>query len=267
MKVDTNNHSFAVLAYKESQYLELCIKSLLDQTAKENIYISTSTPSVFIDKMASKYGVPVYINHSGGSIGNDWNFALSKATTQYVTLAHQDDLYFCNYAKEVMKVTQKKDDAIIIFCDYFEQIDDKYVTNNVLLFVKRFLLLPFYVNRSGIKVALIKRLLLCLGSPICCPSVTYNKAVIKNFSFDNTFKINLDWDAWIRLSKMNGRFVFIPKKLMAHRIHLEAETTSGIKNDTRKNEDLLLFKRLWGKAIGRLISFFYSISYKLNSKV
>ena len=41
-------HTFVVLAYKESNYLEDCIKSVLNQKYKSNVVIATSTPNKFI---------------------------------------------------------------------------------------------------------------------------------------------------------------------------------------------------------------------------
>ena len=43
-EVKMNDHTFAICAYKESPYLEECIKSLKNQTIKSNILIATSTP-------------------------------------------------------------------------------------------------------------------------------------------------------------------------------------------------------------------------------
>ena len=41
-------HTFVVLAYKESIYLETCIKSVLNQKYKSDVVIATSTPNDFI---------------------------------------------------------------------------------------------------------------------------------------------------------------------------------------------------------------------------
>ena len=41
-------HTYVVLAYKESSYLEECIKSVLNQKYKSNVVIATSTPNKFI---------------------------------------------------------------------------------------------------------------------------------------------------------------------------------------------------------------------------
>lgn len=262
---DTNKHSFAVLAYKESKYLEPCIQSLLKQTSPDCVYISTSTPSAFIGNIANKYGITVHVNPRGGSIANDWSFALDRAKTRYVTLAHQDDIYFNEYSEKMVAHAENAKDAVIIFCDYAEIITGKHKHQTLLLYVKRVLLLPFYMNAGMVRSTFLKRLMLAFGSPICCPSVTYNKSLINGFYFDGNFKMNLDWDAWIRLSKLKGSFIYIPETLMAHRIHAEAQTTVGIKSNQRQKEDLIMFRRLWGNFIAKNISLFYSLSHKINS--
>ena len=46
------NHTFAICAYKESAYLEKCIKSLKNQTIKSNIILVTSTPNDFLEEIS-----------------------------------------------------------------------------------------------------------------------------------------------------------------------------------------------------------------------
>ena len=48
-------HTFVICAYKESPYLEECVKSLIRQTIKSNIIIVTSTPNSYIEDIAGKY--------------------------------------------------------------------------------------------------------------------------------------------------------------------------------------------------------------------
>ena len=90
-RVNTN-HTFAICAYKESPYLEECITSLMEQTVKSEIFIATSTPNKYIDDIAAKYNLKVYVNDGESGITQDWNFAYSKVQTDYVTIAHQDDV-------------------------------------------------------------------------------------------------------------------------------------------------------------------------------
>ena len=44
-------HTFVVLAYKESRYLETCIQSVLNQEFKSNVVIATSTRNAFIEQL------------------------------------------------------------------------------------------------------------------------------------------------------------------------------------------------------------------------
>ena len=45
-------HTFVVLAYKESSYLEECIKSVLNQKYPSKVVIATSTPNQYIENIA-----------------------------------------------------------------------------------------------------------------------------------------------------------------------------------------------------------------------
>lgn len=130
-----SNHSFAILVYQDLPCLIECIESLINQTVKSEIYISTSTPSAYISKISKKYKIPVYINQNKTGISSDWNFAMNKCRTQYLTLAHQDDIYDHNYTEEMIKQVEKYSDCLIGFSDYWEYIKGKseILASNYLL--------------------------------------------------------------------------------------------------------------------------------------
>jgi len=135
------SHMFVVCAYKESPYLESCIKSVLNQSVKTKVAISTGTPNDYIRKIAEKYQLPLWVNEKKSSIANDWNYAISCADTELVTLAHQDDIYEKNYLKCIFEGYQRAKDPIILFTDYGELRNNKKVIKNKLLVIKRILLL------------------------------------------------------------------------------------------------------------------------------
>ena len=88
-----NKHTFVVLAYKESKFLEDCIKSVLNQTVETNVVIATSTPNDYIKKLAKKYSLKVIVNKGKNGIGPDFDFALHATKSELITIAHQDDIY------------------------------------------------------------------------------------------------------------------------------------------------------------------------------
>lgn len=258
------DHTFSIIAYKDSVFLEECVKSLLNQTTKSNIIICTSTPSDFIKAIADKYTIKIFINSNQGmGIGVDWNFAYETAKTRYVTLVHQDDIYMPKYLEKVHVKAESIPDNLITFTNYIEIHNGKMVDYRLILFIKRLLLFPFWVL-SKWDSPFVKKLILVLGNPVSCPSVMYNKSNLPDFRFVENMKTNLDWEAWLRLSEKKGAFLFVSDKLVAHRIHNESETSNTIANDYRLKEDELMYQKIWGKNIASILIKIYKLSYKSN---
>lgn len=255
------NHTFVIPAYKESPYLEECVESLLSQTVKSKIIITTSTPSEFLRAISLKYKLPLMINPERRGIASDWNFAFSAAETKYVTLAHQDDIYCEKYTEKCLSKAEKHPESLIVISDYSELHGSKKIDRNVLLTIKRILLWP-YLLTNCIESKFLKRSILLFGSPISCPGVMYNKENLNNFRFDETFSVNMDWNAWVELARAQGGFTYEREKLFLHRIHLEAETSKAFSDNRRKDEDLRLFKKMWPGIISKLLSRLYSLSYR-----
>lgn len=254
------NHTFVICAYKKSQYLEDCIQSLQRQTVKSNIIMATSTPNDYLDSISKKHNIPLYINSEKKGIGSDWNFALSLPNTEYVTIAHQDDIYLKNYSIKCIKQLENKK-GVIAFTNYQEIRDDKVQDKNINLKIKDFMLFFLYLFPGS---KFIRRRVLSFGSPICCPAVTYNMIQLNGFRFSTDLSVSLDWDAWIRMTEFGGLFNYIPENLMYHRIHLESETTNAIENNQRAQEDLRMFEKFWPLPIAKIIYSIYKKSEKTN---
>lgn len=259
-----SDHTFAIAAYKESPYLESCIQSLLNQTVKSIIILCTSTPSAFLEDIAKKYDLSYFINPQPGGIAGDWNFALSKTSTHLVTIAHQDDIYEPEYAENVIRGINKHTDTLIAFTNYVDLVAGKVRHSSLNSFVKRTLLLPFLFSRQ-LKNKYAKKSVLLFGDPISCPAVTFNlKTIGNNFAFSAEYSCTLDWYAWLMLSKKDGSFLYIDKKLLQHRIHPDSETTNQLSRGIRQKEEFQIFELMWGKSIAKIISRVYSAGYKAN---
>lgn len=255
------NHTFAICAYKESQYLEECIKSVKNQKIKSNILIATSTPNEFIEKLSKKYDIPMYVNNGEKGIGQDWNFAVSCAKTDYVTVAHQDDVYKENYLEEIVNKLNKKVDFVIAFTDYRELKNGEEIPLTGNLKIKKLLLFPLRFFRRS---KFFKKRSLSFGCSICCPSVTVNTKITGKNPYRTELKCDLDWDTWDKMADYKANFLYIPKELMQHRIHEESETSNLIENNVRLDEDLEMFKRYWPNPIAKLLMKFYKNAIKTN---
>lgn len=258
------DHTFAVCAYGESPFLEDCLKALSAQTQRTRVLIATSTPSPWLEEMARRFGVPLYVNQGESGIGADWNFAYACADTPLVTITHQDDLYHPEYAQRVLEDLNRSRNPILWFCDYEELRNARFVRDNRNLRIKRLLLFPlkWRLLQSSI---FVRRRILSLGSPICCPSVTYVRERAGENPFSTTMKVSLDWDEWERQSKKKGAFVYRPECLLAHRVHEGSETTKMIESNRRGEEDLVMFRRFWPEKIARWLEKRYSTSEQSNA--
>lgn len=258
-------HSFAVCAYGQSPYLRECLNSLREQSYQDSdVYISTSTPSEWLSDIAAEYGLRVYVNEGESGIGEDWNYAVSKATTPYVTIAHQDDVYDEHYAASAVACLENSPDSLIYFSDYGEVRGNDYVEKNRLLSIKRMLLTPLK-SRSLQSKRWAKRAALRFGSAICCPAVTLNLRNCPVPPFLTGLKSNLDWATWEAFSRLKGSFVYDSKSiLMYHRIHSESTTTKLIVNHQRRGEDIQVLSLFWPKPVAKLIELLYARGEKSN---
>lgn len=257
------DHSFAIVAYKDSPYLAECIESLLKQKVSSLIYICTSSPSDYISGIAEHFSLDLYVTESNKGIAHDWNFALEMARTKYVTITHQDDIYLPDYSLNCFKECEKDPDSLICFTNYSEILVQAERRPTLILGVKR-LVLKFFFPFGALRNTFLKKRFLALGCYISCPTVFFNKTRLGEFEFNRNFRISLDWEAWVQLANKEGAFRYVSEPLVYHRIHSESATTSGIASNTRAEEDLFIISSLWPKYLSKLIAKLYQTSYETN---
>ncbi|MGI6153517.1 MAG: glycosyltransferase family 2 protein [Christensenellaceae bacterium] len=258
-------HTFAISAYGESPHIEECIQSLKQQSVPSKVILATSTPSPFLEGLCEKYHIPYFVRNGQSGLANDWNFALQSADADFVTIAHQDDLYHPRYLEMVEEYRSRAKTPIIFFTDYDELRGSKTIANNRLLNTKR-RINRLVKPRAFWPSRFMRRRALSVGCAICCPSVCINKKRFPNFRFDEHFSCDLDWDAWSRLAEERGEFVYIPEIMMSHRIHEASETTRLLENGVRFREDEQILMRYWPKWIARRIMKKYKESAKSNEE-
>ncbi|OUO95556.1 glycosyl transferase family 2 [Gordonibacter sp. An232A] len=257
------DHAFVICAYGESPFLEECITSLKAQTRKATVLLATSTPNPHIKALCERYAIPCIPGKPGGGIAADWNHALSVAKTPLITIAHQDDTYEPAYLEEMLEMANGSQNPLLYFTNYGELRNGKRVDENRLLRIKRTMLSPLKKQRNRPSV-FIRRRILSLGSPICCPSVTLIASRIRMPLFKSEFKSNLDWQTWAELAREQGEFLYNPHILMHHRIHEGSETTRIIEDEGREGEDLRMLQQFWPAPLAKLINKVYAKGQKSN---
>lgn len=264
MRYTEKEHTFVLCAYGENPYLEDCIRSILAQSVLGGVMIATSTPNDTLRQLSARYSIPLYVNPTHTGIGSDWNFAYSVAKTPLVTICHQDDWYHPDFLKETLSAIGHRQTPILIFTDYNEDRAGDLVQNQRNLRIKRMMEAPLRF-RPFQKSVFVRRRILALGDPICCPAVTLNKTVVQEPPFRETYRSCLDWDAWERLSKRKGDFVYCPKRLMNHRIWPGSTTTECIQENSRTKEELEILRRFWPPFAASVVSRLYATAQTSNT--
>lgn len=254
------DHTFAICAYKDSPYLEACIKSLKRQSVSSNIILCTSTPSRYIQALADVFDLPVYVRNGESDIQADWNFAYEKAQTRLVTIAHQDDCYHKDYAKHVQECWKRYPDTTVFTTDCVIVKHETVQKPGLVQFVKLLLRLPLRLHGLADRTW-VKRLALRFGNPIICPSCTYDKEVLGEPLFDSPYKFALDWDTMWKLAERPGRFICVEKPLIRYRIHDGAATKACIENHQRADDEAAMFARIWPKPVVKCLMLFYRLAY------
>jgi len=252
-----------VPAYGRSPHLADCLASLQAQTSHSPVVVATSTPWDGLESLVAGFGATLALHAPNAGIGRDWNFALSQASSRWVTIAHQDDIYYPRFLEETLRVASLVPDASLVVTDYDELVGDR-IRSAWFLRMKRMLMEAGFLGRTAIHSRRSKLNCLRLGNSIPCPAVTLNRVKAK-FEFDEAMRVNLDWKAWIELAKQDGAFVRVREHLMAHRIHEDSETSETLRSGHRVSEDKEILESLWPNWIARCIGRAYALAYLSNS--
>lgn len=255
------SHTFAVCAYKDSPYLEACIKSLKRQTIPSDIILCTSTPSKYIHGMAELFNLPLYVREGKSDIRDDWNFAYQMADSRLVTIAHQDDCYHKDYVKTLQQCWEAYPDTTVFMTDCAVVKNEEVQRPGLVLFVKHLLRLPLRLRRLADRTW-IKKAALMFGNPIICPSCTYDKEKLGEPLFDSGLKFALDWDTMWKLAGRPGRFCCVEKPLIFYRIHEGATTKACIENQERALDEAAMYAKIWPGPVVGVLMFFYKRAYR-----
>ena len=224
MSSAATSHSFVVLAYGASSYIDECLASLAAQSVRVPIVVSTSTPYAGLEQLCERHGASLQVHGPNGGIGHDWNVAYTSATTDWVTLAHQDDVYDPTYAAFVSERASLHPYDRMVFSTYYEIVNGARRPTAHMLRIKRLLLELGFLGAPRVTSRTRKRRVLRLGNPVPCPAVALNKRMLPDFRFRDDMKTNMDWVAWLDIAEEPGGIGLSRRPLVGHRIHPGSET-------------------------------------------
>lgn len=254
-------HAFVVVAYGDSPFLPGCLASLAAQTERSQIAVATPTPSPFIEQVAAAVSAPLIVNPRAAGIAADWNFALNATDARYVTLAHQDDVYFPLFLKRSLELLTGTTRGAVSFTGY-EEIDDNGSPVRSRTSLIKHALERMTLGGRTAPGPLRMRTFLSFGNPLPCSSVTLDRSRLGGFSFSGDYRSNLDWEAWLRLLETGAVFVRTSERLVGRRHNQLTATAALTREGVRRAEDLMIFRRLWPRPIADILALVYKVGYR-----
>jgi len=200
--------SVVITTYDRAEFLEAALETLLTQSFKnfEVIIVdnfSKDNTSEVVDKFSS-LDIKFFKFKNEGVISLSRNFALSKCMGQWIAFLDSDDLWTPNKL-------QKSYDAINV------QLSVIYhgmalLKNNVLV---------GKIKTRTLSKPVLENLLL-KGNTIAFSSAVVRKSsleMIQGFNCSKSMINTADFNAWLKLAKMEACFAYLPDTLGIYRIH------------------------------------------------
>jgi glycosyl transferase family 2 len=249
-------HMFVVPACGRPAWIERCLDSLERQTQPSAVLITTSTPNGYLSDIARRRGVALEVNPSAAGIASDWNFALSRATRPWVTLAHQDDWYAPDYVESCLEAAARSGQPLIVFTRAAEEFRNRRRWSPNTL-IKQLMCDAVFLGRTAVHTPSQKLLLLRFGDPIPCSTVMINRLRVPDFAFAEGWRCSLDWWAWLALARRPGAFAYVRRPLVHRTVHADAATVAWL--DQRAVEDERILRELWPRPLASALGALYSL--------
>jgi glycosyltransferase involved in cell wall biosynthesis len=214
--------SIIIPTYNGELFVEECILSTLNQHRMPDEIIvsddnSTDRTLEICEKYVDKIKIFKNVNGPSGFV-NGWNNAIAKASCDYISILHQDDVLDADFLTEMEKLAQENPNVLHLFstCNYINEEGeiigvsfpetDKVLRYTGLEYVKA------YQN---------------LGSPHIhrCPGVITHRSIFKEAQYNPAAGHIADDDFFYRVGQYTD-VVGILKPLASYRMHKDSETGS-----------------------------------------
>lgn len=247
--------AFVVPCCNAGAHLEPMLASLLAQTRTDAriTLVDDASDDGSVALAHERFGaaVTVDVNQVRLGIAANWNKALAHCDSEYVCIAHQDDVYAPEFAATMVAALDAAPTAAFAHCRA-GCIDESGAAS------------PSSIE--DYKDAIWRRLpavgsprnlypLLFAGNFICCSSIVFRRNAFDSVGwFDASLHFTLDWDMSFRMLRAGFDVASVDRRLMSYRRHRSNASLRHIANHDRYREELLTLAeaRTHGVAAGLL---------------
>lgn len=175
------------------------------------------------------------------TMAGNWNFAFNVASTDFVTLLHDDDYLASNYVEEMTKLINSEPNSSMYFCDVslVNELGNTVTTlaDNIKKFIKPKKSIMSLQGDKGL-ASLLK------GCFIFCPTCCYKKSDISDSPFSSRWRMVTDFQMYFDLLLQGKVLTGSNKKLYFYRRHKSNQTVLLTKNFKRFEEEVSFYNEV-----------------------
>ncbi len=258
---DKINVSIIVPVYNVEQYIERCLKSLVEQTCSCNYEIvivndGTKDNSMeIVRRFADEYKFIKIIEQENGGLSSARNTGIANAIGEYIAFVDSDDFVSPDYIK-LLYESAVKNDSDVVYSNYCNIMDEsgRKIGN-------------FPKHKKGVFDA--EKILKQTLQDITVRSYVWNKLYRRRVFTDNDleFPIGINFEDFVVMPQVfyhSERVSFIPQSLYNY-VHREGSITGSLCKKDIKNY-LIAFSMLRGFMEEKGIYDKYKFTYWVLSK-
>lgn len=228
------------------EYLKRAVQSVLSQNSSEwelKLVDGSTEPSNEIKewvKSLNNKKIQYVQNTQDKSMAGNWNYAYNSASTELVTLLHDDDMLSPEYVKKMLVFSKENPNSSAYFCNVNTVNEQDMSTLTLADYIKRF------IQPKGKQIHLkgdegLSQLL--KGCFIFCPTMCYQKSKLPQLPFDKKWKMVTDLDFYINTLKEGGTLTGHNDKLYLYRRHSNNQTSKLTQSLVRFEEEICFYSK------------------------
>jgi len=227
----------AIPAYNGARFLREAITSILGQTWRELTVTCIDDASADDSAaVADSMGVRVVRNPSRIGLAANWNRALDLCETEFLVIAHQDDVYAPQFIERMIATLDRHPRAFAAHCKSTAIDEDgREIEDPAALFKERFW--PRGEKEVETELTTLRR-----GNYVIAPAVMLRMPAAGRFN--EAYEFVTDWDYWLRGLLDGKTMIGLNERLVSFRRHAATATLASERSMRRYEEELQLLREL-----------------------
>ena len=248
--------TFAIPCFNAGEHLEALLASLWKQSVRDYalLLVDDASDDDSIERaqrlatsLRPEDGPALRIERNPArlGIGGNWNRCVELCDTEFVCLAHQDDVYAPSYLEEMTAALDADPQAMAAHCRA-RAIDEagRSLDSDIERYKERFWQAPPRTAEEQFRS-------LYEGNFVNCPTLFWRREHLVANPFSTTMRYALDWSHLLESLGEGARLQHVAEPLVSYRRHAGAASSAAVDSFDRYREEAEVLEEARRIGVGR----------------